>query len=251
MPSLLPSSWSVFVIVALLGFAIGFAKGGFTGLGAVLTPLLSLVLPNVALAVGVLLPMLMVGDVFVVYSYWGEWDGRLVRQMLPGAVVGVIFGTLLLAHLPSNVMRWALAIFTLLMVAYKFVSDTISSLRYRPHPWHNPAVGGLAGLASAMFNNGGPVLNSYLLLQKTPPRLFIANSVLFFAVLNLITLPGYLYTRVLDIPLLLSLWWVFLFIPPGIWAAQQLVTRVKPSVFEGLIIGLLIFSSGLLIWQAR
>ena len=50
----------VILVVALLGFVIGFSKGGFTALGAVLTPLLSLVLPNVALAVGVLLPMLLV-----------------------------------------------------------------------------------------------------------------------------------------------------------------------------------------------
>jgi uncharacterized membrane protein YfcA len=251
MPSLLPQSWFVFIIVALLGFAIGFCKGGFTALGAVLTPLLSLVLPNVAQAVGVLLPMLMVGDVFVVYSFWGEWDGRLVRRMLPGAVVGVMFGTLLLAHLPSNVMRRALAIFTLLLVVYKFVGGAISALRYQPRAWHSPAVGSLAGLASAMFNNGGPVLNSYLLLQNTPPRLFIANSVLFFAVLNLITLPGYLYTRVLEVPLLLSFWWVFLFIPIGVWVARQLITRIKPSIFEWLIIVLLVFSAGLLIWQSR
>lgn len=251
MPSLSPHSWFVIVIVALLGFLIGFSKGGFTALYAVLTPLLSLVLPNVALAVGILLPMLMVGDVFVIYSYWGEWDGRLVRQMLPGAVAGVIAGTLLLARLPANVMRWALAIFTLLMVVYKFVSDAISSLRYQSRPWHSPAVGGLAGLASAMFNNGGPVLNSYLLLKNTSPRVFIANSALFFALLNLIKVPGFLYTRVLDLPLLLSFWWVFLFIPLGIWAARLLITRVTPLAFEWLIIILLIFSSGLLIWQSR
>ena len=40
---------------------IGLAKGGFGGLGVLLTPILALVLP-VAQAVGVLLPMLMVGD---------------------------------------------------------------------------------------------------------------------------------------------------------------------------------------------
>ena len=251
MSSLLPHSWFIILVVALLGFTIGFSKGGFTALGAVLTPLLSLVLPNVALAVGVLLPMLIAGDVFVVYSYWGEWDGRLVRRMLPGAVVGVILGTILLAYLPANIMRWALAIFTLLMVVYKFVSDAITALRYQSRPWHNPAVGGLAGLASAMFNNGGPVFNSYLLLQNTAPRVFIANSALFFALLNLIKVPGFLYTRVLDLQLLLSFWWVFLFIPVGIWTAQQVITRVKPSVFEWLIIVLLIFSSGLLIWQSR
>ena len=51
----------VAVVIALLGFLIGMTKGGFNTLGALLTPVLSLVLP-VSTAVGVLLPMLIVGE---------------------------------------------------------------------------------------------------------------------------------------------------------------------------------------------
>jgi hypothetical protein len=56
---------------------------------------------------------------------------------------------------------------------------------------------------------------------------------------------------VLDLPLLLSFVGVFLVIPAGILAAWQLVTRAKPAVFEWVIILLLVFSSGLLVWQSR
>jgi hypothetical protein len=56
------------VVIALLGFLIGLTKGGFNTLGALLTPILSLVLP-VSTAVGVLLPMLVVGDAFAIYMY--------------------------------------------------------------------------------------------------------------------------------------------------------------------------------------
>lgn len=56
------------VVIALLGFLIGLTKGGFNTLGALLTPVLSLVLP-VSTAVGVLLPMLIVGDAFAIYMY--------------------------------------------------------------------------------------------------------------------------------------------------------------------------------------
>ena len=37
-------AWFVVLVVAALGFTIGFSKGGFAAVGAVLTPLLSLVL---------------------------------------------------------------------------------------------------------------------------------------------------------------------------------------------------------------
>jgi len=240
----------VAVVIAILGFMIGFAKGGFGGLGALLTPILALVLP-VASAVGVLLPMLMVGDVFAVYMYWKEWDLDLVKRMLPAGIVGALVGTFLLSSVPPDGLRIILALFVFASVAYKFLSDRIQAIRYEPKRWHAPAAGLLSGVASGMFNSGGPPFNSYLLLQKLQARPFIATTAIYFALLNLIKVPGFLYTGVLNLPLLFSLWWVFLFIPVGIWVARLTLTRLSPSAFEWIIIILLIFSSLWLLWQSR
>ena len=107
-------------------------------------------------------------------------------------------------QLSPNALRIALGVFVLILVAYKRVSDRIKSLEYQPRFWHATAAGALAGLASGLFNNGGPPFNSYLLLQKMPPRTFIATTALFFALVNLIKLAGFLYTGVLNRALLLS-----------------------------------------------
>ncbi len=240
----------VAIVIAILGFMIGFAKGGFSGLGALLTPILALVLP-VALAVGVLLPMLMVGDAFALYMYWKEWDLDLVKRMLPAGIIGALVGTFLLSSVSPNGLRIILGIFVLGLVAYKFLSDWIQALRYEPRHWHAPAAGLLSGVASGMFNYGGPAFSSYLLLQKLKARPFIATTAIYFALLNLIKVPGFLYTGVLNLPLLFSLWWVFLFIPVGIWVARMMLTRLSPSAFEWIIIVLLIFSSLWLLWQSR
>src|SRR5690349_1553219 len=247
MPAADPSPVYVAGVIAFLGLMIGFAKGGFGGLGALLTPILALVLP-VASAVGVLLPMLMVGDVFAVYMYWKEWDFDLVRRMLPAGIVGALAGTFLLSSVSPDGLRIILGIFVLISVAYKFLSDRIQKIRYEPRPWHAPAAGLLSGVASGMFNSGGPPFSSYLLLQKLQARPFIATSALFFALLNLIKVPGFLYTGILNVSLLLSLWWVFLFIPIGIWVARMTLTRLSPSAFEWIIVALLIFSS---LWLLR
>jgi uncharacterized protein len=247
MPAADQSAVYVTVVIAVLGFMIGLAKGGFGGLGALLTPILALVLP-VASAVGVLLPMLIVGDVFAVYIYWKEWDLDLVKRMLPAGIIGALVGTVLLSSMSPDGLRMVLGIFVLVLVAYKFVSDRIQALRYVPRPWHAPAAGLLSGIASGMFNYGGPAFSSYLLLQKLKARPFIATTAIYFAILNLIKVPGFLYTSVLDLPLLFSLWWVFPFIPAGIWVARMMLTRVSPSAFEWIIIVLLIFSS---LWLLR
>jgi uncharacterized membrane protein YfcA len=247
MPATDQNTVYVAVVIAILGFMIGFAKGGFNGLGALLTPILALVLP-VASAVGVLLPMLMVGDVFAVSMYWKEWDLDLVRRMLPAGIVGALAGTFLLSWMSTDGLRIVLGIFVLGLVAYRFVSDRIQTLRYESRPWHAPAAGFLTGVASGMFNSGGPPFNSYLLFQKLKARPFIATTAIYFALLNLIKVPGFLYTGVLDLPLLFSVWWVFLFIPIGIWVARKALTRLSPSAFEWIIIVLLIFSS---LWLLR
>src|SRR5512141_2348011 len=117
------------IIIAILGLMIGFAKGGFGGLGVLLTPMLALVLP-VASAVGVLLPMLMVGDVFAVTMYWKEWDLDLVKRMLPAGIIGALVGTVLLSSMSPNGLRIILAIFVLVLVAYRFISDRIQAIRY-------------------------------------------------------------------------------------------------------------------------
>ncbi len=249
MPAVDQNTVYVTLVIATLGLMIGFAKGGFGGLGALLTPVLALVLP-VSLAVGVLLPMLMVGDVFAVYMYWKEWDFDLVKRMLPAGIVGALAGTFLLSSISPNGLRLILGIFVLVMVAYKFLSDRIQAIRYQPRRWHAPAAGFLAGIASGMFNSGGPPFNSYLLFQRLKARPFIATTAIYFALLNLIKVPGFLYTGVLDLPLLFSLWWVFLFIPVGIWIARMTLTRISPSAFEWIILVLLIFSSLWLLWQS-
>jgi uncharacterized membrane protein YfcA len=250
MPATDQNAVYVAVVISILGFMIGFAKGGFNGLGALLTPILALVLP-VASAVGVLLPMLIVGDVFAASMYWKEWDLDLVRRMLPAGIAGALAGTLLLSSMSPNGMRIVLGIFVLGLVAYKFLSDRIQTIRYEPRRWHAPAAGLLAGVASGMFNSGGPPFNSYLLFQKLKPRPFIATTAIYFALLNLIKVPGFLYTGVLNVSLLFSLWWVFLFIPIGIWVARLTLTRLSPSAFESIIIVLLIFSSLWLLWGSR
>ena len=244
-----PSPWFALIIGAV-GLLIGLSKGGLSGLGTLVTPLFSLAMPDTAQAVGTLLPMLIVGDVFAVASYWSHWESRLVRQLLPGAVAGIALGTFVLNGLSVEVLRLALAGFSLFIVAYRFLTAAIKRLRYQPRPWHTPAIGALAGLASSLFNAGGPPVNAYLLLQSLSPRAFVATGVILFAILNLLKLPGFFMTQMINVPLLAEYWWALLLIPVGNWLARRLVDRINPQAFEWLVIGLLVLSSGLLIWQS-
>ena len=70
----------------------GIAKGGFGGPIAVLSvPLMSLVM-SPTLAAAILLPILVVMDGLVVKTYWGLYDRRALRLLLPGALAGIALG---------------------------------------------------------------------------------------------------------------------------------------------------------------
>ncbi|WP_102794354.1 TSUP family transporter [Bowmanella denitrificans] len=88
-------------LIALVVVLTGISKSGFAGaLGIFSVPLLLLVLsPQQAL--GLMLPLLLLADMFSLKSYWRQWDGATLRVLLPGVAIGLLLGGLLLGHLPT------------------------------------------------------------------------------------------------------------------------------------------------------
>lgn len=249
---------SLAAVMMLLAFLIGLARGGFSSLGPLTTPLLTLVMPNVATAVGTLVPMFIVGDIVALRSYWRRWDAQRLRRPVAAAVFGVMAGSFLLVRLPVETLRAALALFTIAAVGYKHLTAGEHAwLRHQSRPWHGWAAGALAGLASAMFNAGASPYNTYLLVERLSPTAFTATSVVFFAVLNWVKLGvlcllnplPVLFAQVIDLRLLQSLWWTFALIPIGNWAGHYLVQRLRPAMFEAVVSILLLATSALLLWQ--
>src|SRR4030066_306826 len=85
-----------FIMVGIVAFMIGLAKGGLGGtLGALATPLMALVMPADQV-IGLVLPILMLADVFAVALHWRRWNGRLGWLLIPGSVLGGTIGIFLL-----------------------------------------------------------------------------------------------------------------------------------------------------------
>lgn len=232
----------IFALVALL---IGFSKGGLGGPVPVslTVPILSLVIP-VSQAIGVVLPLLIFADVFALYFYWRRWDMRYIRLMLPSAALGVIMGSLLLAVLPNELLKKVIGGFTLLAVIYKLASDQLKSLQYSPRRWHGYLAGWASGFGSSLANVGSPPFTAYLLLQTdVTPISFIGTSTLFFAILNILKVPGFVSAGVMDTPMLLSTAWVIPIIPVGVWLGRWILRHMPTKRFEQFMLTLLFVMS--------
>jgi uncharacterized membrane protein YfcA len=66
------------------------------------------------------------------------------------------------------------------------------------------AAGSVAGFTSTVAHAGGPPIVVYLLMAGLTPVGFVATSVAFFAIVNLIKVPGYVVAGLFDGELILS-----------------------------------------------
>lgn len=247
MNSLAVSPLVAALVIGFVAFVIGLSKGGMGAILVVLvTPLLSQVMP-VRTAISLALPLLLFADAFAIGLYWKQWDMRYIRQMLPIAAVGVAVGTVLLWVLPDLTLRRVLGLFTLGFVIYRLLADRLQRTAYTPRTWHAYAAGGASGLGSALANTGAPPFTAYMLLQDVTPQIFAGTTTLFFAVVNLLKLPGIIVGGIFNINDLLHTLWVLPIIPIGVWLGRWLVKRIDKAAFERLLLVLLFAASLILL----
>jgi len=229
-------------------FLVSLSKGGLGGMaGTLSTPLMALVMP-VNQVLGLLLPIMLLADLFSIALHWRCWNARLVWLLIPGGVLGVSIGTYFIANVSTQVLKMGLAIIALLFVVYKlFEKRLLGSKNYQQKNWHGWLAGSTAGFTSAMAHSGVPPISIYLMLQEVTPRVFVATCVLFYATLNWIKVPFYFFTGMFDFQTLWQIAWVFPIVPFGVWFGRWLVTKVSKVVFDRIILVLLVIAALLLI----
>ncbi len=247
----MPDNLTTFYLMAALVMAlIGLSKGGLGGLlGATATPLMALVMPADQV-IGLLLPLLMIADIFAVASHWRKWDWRLVVLLLPGALVGVVVGTVFIENAPTHTLRVIIGVITLLFTIYKLLEARLKLAgRYQGRDWHGLLAGTVAGFASSVAHTGGPPVSIYLLLQNLSPRVFVATTALFFAILNWMKVPFYAYAGLFHFNQLASILWLLPVLPLGVLAGRWLAVRINKVVFDRMITVLLAITALLLIFE--
>lgn len=229
---------------------IGLSKGGVGGmLGPLVTATMAMVLPaNVA--VGLLLPLLIVGDAFAVAAHWGRWSRYHVVRLVPASALGVLLAVGILTSVSPLLLRRGLALLILAFLGYRSVSSRFRrSAAYEHQGWHGPAAGAVAGFTSGLAHVGGPPISIYLLLQNLSPSTYAATSALFFAALNLIKLPLYGLSGLIQLPVLIRTLWLLPLMPLGVWAGRWFTRRVAQETFERVIMGLLLMSAVFLLLE--
>ncbi len=224
-------------IVALL--IIGISIGGLAGgIGMVGVPLISLTIEPFR-AAAIILPILIVMDAFALKTYWRKWDYDNLRHLIPGAILGTIFGTLTFRYFSADNLRVLVGVmalfFSLNWMLRKANTQAKPASFARGTFW-----GALSGFTSFGIHAGGPPMQVYLLSQKMNKTSFQSTMIAFFFLVNWFKVGPYMYLGQLGTENLMTSLILVPLAPVGIAMGAYLHDRINPETFYKVIYGSLL-----------
>jgi uncharacterized protein len=228
------AEWCLAIIAAA---GIGIGKSGLAGMSLVHV-LIFAFLFGARESTGVVLPMLLIGDVCAVriFHQHARWD--YVRRMLPPACVGVVIAAVIMRGLSEAVYKPIIGVtilaLTTLQVVRLYKPKWFGNV---PHAqWFAWTIGLIAGGATMLANAAGPIFTIYCLAVALPKFELVGTSAWFFFIINAFKVPfsvalGLIHGDTLALNAILSP-----AILAGIFVGRWLTTNIPQRLFDGLLL---------------
>ena len=174
------------LIVTMAGVLAASVLRGFTGFGFGLAavPLLSLGLPP-AQVVPLVVTLQVVIGVAGLRTAAKSCDWRSVGLLVPGLIVGIPIGLLILTALPPNPVRLVIGIIVALSVVL-----IQRGIRLPPNPSRliGFGIGLISGIVSGLASMGGPPVVVFLLAMGHDPARMRATAIVYFMLSGCVSL---------------------------------------------------------------
>ncbi|GAA3366861.1 sulfite exporter TauE/SafE family protein [Streptomyces antimycoticus] len=235
-----------FAALAAASILVGFSKTAVSGANTVSLAIFAAVLPARE-STGVLLPLLIVGDLLAVRTYrrHAHW-GTLVR-LFPAVAAGVVVGTVFLLWAGDAEVRTSIGAILLLMAGVTVWRRRAAARAETPATTPDAdgagarlkagSYGVLGGFTTMVANAGGPVMSLYLLSAGFRKLGFLGTSAWFFLIVNVAKVPFSVGLGLIDARSLLLDALLALFVLPGAYIGKACVDRINQRLFERLVIG--------------
>ncbi|PAW77986.1 MAG: hypothetical protein B9S32_08790 [Verrucomicrobia bacterium Tous-C9LFEB] len=234
-PELLSYAWMLAAIAAL---CIGLAKAGLGGFGMLTVLFMAEVLPARE-STGVVLPLLIVGDLFAVHAYRHHAQWRYIRHLLAPALVGIGMGYLAMNAIPDknfkHVMGWIILGLTLLQWSRQFFNEATITRLAHTHVF-GYSMGGLGGASTMMANAAGPVMSLYFLAVNLPKYELIGTAAWFFLIVNVTKIPFSAHLGLINFTSMALVAMLAPFVVIGIGVGKAVIHLVPQKVFEWLLL---------------
>ncbi|MER7402941.1 sulfite exporter TauE/SafE family protein [Streptomyces sp. NPDC000070] len=231
-----------FAALAFAALLVGFSKTAVSGANTVSLALFAAVLPARA-STGVLLPLLIAGDLLAVATYRRHAHWPTLWRLFPAVAAGVVVGTVFLMWADDAIVRTSIGAILLLMAAVTVWRRRTADAGQEPESVTTRAgrikarsYGVLGGFTTMVANAGGPVMSMYLLSAGFRKLGFLGTSAFFFLIVNVAKLPFSAGLGLIDGRSLLLDLALVAFVVPGALFGKWAVNKINQRLFEQLVI---------------
>ncbi|MFI7312881.1 sulfite exporter TauE/SafE family protein [Streptomyces hygroscopicus] len=236
-----------FAALAAAAILVGFSKTAVSGANTVSLAIFAAVLPARE-STGVLLPLLIVGDVLAVRTYRRHAHWGTLWRLFPAVAAGVVVGTVFLLWAGDSAVRTSIGAILLLMAGVTLWRRRTAARAETPAVPAAPDTDGagarlkagsygvLGGFTTMVANAGGPVMSLYLLSAGFRKLGFLGTSAWFFLIVNVAKVPFSVGLGLIDGRSLLLDALLALFVVPGAFIGKACVDRINQKLFERLVI---------------
>lgn len=175
------------VVVALCAVMVGISKTGLPGMGILFVPLMVIVMPAKQ-STGMVLGMLILGDVFAASYYHRAAMWRHIIRLIPAALVGIVAGYFVMKVISDAQLKPIIGVIVVMMLAVNWWRNRKGE-NVPTQWWFAEVMGFFAGLTTMMANAAGPVMIVYLLAMRLPKVEFVGTSAWFFFIVNWLKVP--------------------------------------------------------------
>ncbi|MER5895772.1 sulfite exporter TauE/SafE family protein [Streptomyces sp. NPDC001876] len=244
--------WQLAVLAAA-SMLVGFSKTAVSGANTISLAVFAAVLPARE-STGVLLPILIAGDILAVLIYRRHAHWPTLLRLFPAVAVGVVAGTVFLLWADDDAVARSIGAILLFMVgvtlwrrrtAARSEAAPEQQAAERPDD-DKPSLAGrakarsygvLGGFTTMVANAGGPVMSLYLLSAGFRKLGFLGTSASFFLIVNTSKVPFSVGLGLIDAQSLLLDAVLVLFVIPGAYLGRACVGRINQKLFEQIVIG--------------
>jgi uncharacterized protein len=234
--------WLMLVVAAM---GIGFSKSGFAGVSLLHVVIFASVF-GARTSTGILLPLLIVGDICSLIAFGKKVQWTYFGKLLPPAMIGVIVGTWLMGRLDDGAFKPLVGVIILSLAAVQiFRIYKPDALQELPHSmgfaW---SLGLLAGVTTMIANAAGPVVALYLLAVSLPKAELVATSAWLFLLINLFKVPFSFFALDLISANTLTVNFALLpAVPVGMALGAWCLKRINQKAFDGLLLAFTIVAA--------
>lgn len=228
-----PYQW---ILALVCAFIFGISKAGIKGIAIIAIPLMAIAFGGKA-STGIVLPMLIMGDIFAVWYYSRHAQWGYLWKLLPWVLSGVLIGVWVGDKIPEALFKQIMATIILLSVGILFWWDRQKVKRIPNQRWFGITMGLLVGFTTMVGNLAGPFANIFFLAMQLPKEKFIGTTAWLFFIVNLFKVPFHIFvwgtitveSFVLDLTLLPG-------ILLGLFIGIRLVKYIKEHHYRQLIL---------------